>query len=191
MAISAAAHAEGQLAEPAPVSPPAQAWSEKGLEYSFRLSALSLFNGSPLSYTPFEIGWRFGNGLQVRSGIEIFYYEGVDRDAKQPALGDETYSYSMLNWRSSLLYVVPLPSRLRPVAGVSLEFVRGDRQRSVRGLVNPPKIEAWGYVGPGGVLGVDFRGGPSWSVSLDGRYTFSFNEVGQVAAADLGWHYLF
>ena len=176
--------------EPTPVTT-SEGWSESGLEYRFSLGSLSLYNGSPLSYMPFEMGWRTASGFRLRSGIEIFYYEGVDHDVKQPALGDEVYSYNMLDWRTSLLYVVPLPFHLRPLAGLSLEMVRGDRQRTTAGLVNPPRIETWGFMGPGGVLGLEYRGGPHWALSLDGRYTFSFNEVGQIAAADFGWHYLF
>jgi len=197
LCLSTVGYAEGAAAPftttaaVAPVSAPAPLWSESGLEYRFSLGALSTFNGSPLSYMPFEMGWRFANGLRVRSGLDIFYYEGVDSDAKQPALGKEIYTYDMLNWRSSVLYVVPLPFRLRPLAGLSLELMRGDRHRATPGVLNPPKIEAWGFMGPGGVLGLEFRGGPHWALSLTGRYTFSFTEVGQVAAADFGWHYLF
>jgi hypothetical protein len=166
-------------------------WAQSGFEYGVRLSTLSVFNGAPLAYRPFELGWRFASGLRVRTGLELFYYEGLDKDEKQPALGTEKYSYEMLNWRSSLEYVVPLPFRVRPSAGLSLDLISGSRTRALPGLLNPPRIGAWSVLAPGALLGLDFRGGPNWSLDLQGRFSHGFSESGPVAAADLGWHFLF
>lgn len=188
-AVPTPEHTPSATPTPAVVAP--AAWAESGLEYRFSVGLLSVFNGSPLSYTPVELGWRFANGLRLSTGMEIFYYEGIDHDDKQPGLGDQNYSYSMQNWRSSVLYVVPLPFRVRPLAGLSLELMRGTRQLSTPGLLNAPTIDAWNAIGSGGILGVEFRGGPSWAASLTGRYTFSFGTVAPWDGLDLGWHYLF
>lgn len=169
----------------------APAFSERGLEVGLHLSALSVFNASPLSYGPLELGWRFGNGVRVRGGINLFYYEGMDRDAKRPTPDPERYSYEMSDLRASVEYVVPLPSRLRPVAGLSVDLIGGSRQRVVSGLTAVPKIEAWTVLAPGALLGLDLRVAEHWSLGLQGRYAHGFTETGPIASADLGWHYLF
>jgi hypothetical protein len=184
--LASPAHA-AEAAEAAP----APAVKDSGFEFGVRLSALSVFNARPLAYRPFELGWRFGNGLRVRTGIEIFYYEGRDRDDKQPALGEELYSYEMQCIRSSVDYVVPLPFKLRPVLGLSLDLVSGSRWRADPSLANSPRIAARNLLAPGALLGVDYRGGPHWSLDLHGRFSHGFTETGPLAGADLGWHYLF
>lgn len=183
--------AAGAQAAEAPAPTGWRAWKDTGLEIGFRLSALSLFNAAPLAYGPFELGYRFSNGLRVRGGLDIFYYEGKDRDARQPQLGEESYSYEMTDLRGSVEYVVPLPFRLRPTAGLCVDLVSGSRQRIVPGLVSQPKIEAWSVLAPGAILGLDLRAGEHWSLALQGRYAHGFTEVGPIAAADLSWHYLF
>jgi hypothetical protein len=179
------------------VSPPAQAaapawtaWSQSGFEAGMRLSALSVFNAAPLAYSPLELGYRFSNGLRARSGIQLFFYEGLDRDDKQPGLGLEKYSYEMLDWRLSLDYTVALPSRLRPVVGLALDVVSGSRHRAVPGLTTgSPQMGAWSVIAPGGTLGVEWRGGPGWSLELAGRYVHGFTETGPIASGELAWHY--
>ncbi len=68
---------------------------QSGVEYVLGATALSVFNGSPSSYTPFEMGWRFANGVHIRSGIDLFYYEGPDTDPKQPDQVAQRYYYEM------------------------------------------------------------------------------------------------
>jgi opacity protein-like surface antigen len=198
-AFSASARAEDA---PAPVTATASVTAtapvtatakmdESGAEYLLTLSTLSLFNGGALSYSPFELGWRFDNGVHIRSGLDIFYYEGLDIDGKKPENGVQNYSYDMIDWRTSLLFVVPLPYSLRPVAGVTVELLRGDRKLSGPKVVNAPKIEAWSFLAAGAVLGAQWRAGESWAVELLGRYTPSFSSAGSVASANLGWVYLF
>lgn len=167
------------------------AWSESGFELGLRLSAFSVFNAAPLAYSPLELGYRFNNGLRVRTGIQLFYYEGLDKDAKQPDLGTEPYSYEMLDWRSSFEYVVPLPSRLRPIAGLGLDLISGSRHRAVPNLTTSQQIGAWSVIAPGALLGAQWRGGEHWAVELCGRYGTGFTETGPLAAAEFGWHYLF
>lgn len=163
---------------------------ENGFTYGVGAQALSVFNGSPLSYTPFELGWRFDSGLRVRTGVDIFYYEGVDKDAKQPLLGNQLYSYDMMDLRTSLLYAVPLPFPVRPVAGLTVEAVRGTRKLA-GGVLNAPSQEAWGFVGPGAVLGAEWRATEGLAVELLARYTVSFGDVGAVTGLGLGTSFLF
>jgi hypothetical protein len=179
------------LSASAASKPAWSAWSENGFEVGLRLSALSVFNAAPLAYSPLELGYRFNSGLRVRTGIELFYYEGLDKDAKQPALGTELYSYEMLDWHSSLEYVVPLPSRLRPIAGLGLDLISGSRHRAVPNLTTSQQIGAWSVIAPGALLGAQWRGGEHWAVELCGRYGTGFTETGPLASAEFGWHYLF
>lgn len=190
--LAAGLRADGAPA-PAPeaAKPAWAAWSESGFEVGLRLSALSVFNASPLAYSPLELGYRFNSGLRIRTGIQLFYYEGLDKDAKQPALGTENYSYEMLDWRSSLEYVVPLPSRLRPIAGLGLDLVSGSRHRAVPNLTTSQQIGAWSVIAPGALLGAQWRGGEHWAIELCGRYGTGFTETGALASAEFGWHYLF
>lgn len=165
-------------------------WQESGFEYCFGLTSLSVFNGSPLSFTPFELGWRFNNGLHVRTGVDVFYYEGLDTDVKSPLLGVRNYSYEMRNIRASLLYSVPLPGRLRPQAGLTVEMLGGTRKVSGLGILNSPTLDAWGFIGTGAVLGAEYRLSEHWALEAQGRYTFSFGAAGSVAALGLGLAYL-
>jgi hypothetical protein len=168
---------------------PAPKALDRGLEIGFRLSALSVFNASPLAYSPLDLGWRFGNGLRARTGVSLFYYEGADSNKALPDQGVQRYSYEMVNWRSSLEYVVPLPLALRPVAGLSVDLISGTRH--LVGVPLAPRIGAWSVLAPGALLGLDYRGGPHWALGLQARYSHGFSETGSVVAADLGWRYLF
>jgi hypothetical protein len=161
--------------------------------YAFTLSLLSVRASGPLSYTPLEVGYRFGNGVQLRSGLDLFYYEADDLPKKEPDKPQEParpYRFEMMNWRSSLLYQVPLPLSVRPMAGLCVEAVRGERLERFK--VNPPKEEAWGYLGAGLVLGLEWRFSRSAALGAYGRGTQSFDEkTGLVSSLNLSWLYLF
>lgn len=189
--LSPAAAALSPTAQPvATLSATPEGPKENGFTYGVGATALSVFNGSPLSYTPFEIGWRFENGLRIRTAADIFYYEGVDKDAKQPLLGNQLYSYDMMDLRTSLLYAVPLPSPVRPVAGLTLEAVRGTRKLA-GGVLNAAAQDAWGFLGTGAVLGAEWRVTGSLAIELLARYTFTFADVGAMTGAGLGTAFLF
>lgn len=165
-----------------------------GFELGLRLSALGVYHGAPLAYRPFELGWRFANGLRLRTGIELFYYEdhtpGDPAElAAQVAAGKRYYSYEMQNIRSSIDYVLPNAYRLRPVVGLSFDVING--LRSEKDVDKSPKSSAWSVLAPGLLLGLDFRGGDHWSLDLQGRFSHGFTETGPVVGCDLGWHYLF
>jgi hypothetical protein len=182
-------HRSRQGADDEPMVVPV-VWDRSGVELTLGATALSVFNGSPLSYTPFEIGWRFANGLHVRSGFDLFYYNGLDTDVKQPQQGVQLYTYEMQNWRSSVLYTVPVPGHLRPIAGLSLEIVQGSRK--LAGLnADPSTQSSWGFLGPGAIAGAEWRLTPHWAVEMLGRYTFSFGAPGTVSALGLNGTYLF
>ena len=193
--ISGAANASANLSPSAAVivdEPVVDApWKEDGFEYCLGVTALSLFNASPLSFSPFELGWRFKNGLRLRGGIDLFYYEGLDSDAKLPGQGILNYSYEMRDIRLSLLYFVPIPGRLRPMAGLTLESVGGTRKLTGSGILNSPTINAWSFLGAGVVLGGGYQLSEHWAIETQGRYTFSFNAVGSVTALGLNMAYLF
>jgi hypothetical protein len=163
---------------------------DSGFEYCFGATALSVFNASPLALTPFELGWRFANGLHVRTGVDVFYYEGLD-DAKPPDGSLHHYSYEMRDIRTSLLYSVPLPFRLRPMAGLTMELLGGTRKLSGLGVVNPSTMDAWGYLGTGAILGAECRLSEHWYVDLLARYTFSFATVGPMTGLGLNMVCLF
>jgi len=171
------------------------AWSDHGLEYRVSFSGLSLFNASPLAYSPIEVGWRFANGVRVRSGLDLFFYEGQEPDPNNPG-SNAQFSYGMQDWRTTLAYEVPLPSPVRPVVGVCLEFLWGTRQE----LTNPatptvpyPSQSSWSGMGPGGVMGLEWRISSHCALSTLARYTLPFGEPNGSAlvALDFGVHYLF
>lgn|GEM_PF-5201460 len=175
----------------APVSPGAEAWPDHGVEYRFSLGQLWVFNSSPLSYVPFELGWRFSNGVRVRTAIEVFYYDGPEKDSLNGGVTRQ-YTYSMNNWRTSLLYEYPWSRRLRPLAGVTLEAMWGSRQyTSVPPNTKNPVSASWGGFGPGALLGLQYQGGPHWGLSLTGRYILVLGAPANPGAVDLGWDYLF
>jgi hypothetical protein len=174
----------------AAVAVPAAPWPESGFEYGFGATALTVFNASPLALTPFELGWRFASGLHVREAVDVFYYDGLDSNAKDPDSGILTYSYEMRDLRTSLLYTVPLPGHLRPNAGLTFEMISGTRKLAGTGLLNPPTMDAWGTLGMGAVLGGEYRYAEHWSLEVQGRYTFSFGSSGPVTALGLGLVYL-
>ncbi len=92
---------------------------------------------------------------------------------------------------SSLLYTVPLPGRLHPLAGVTLEVVQGTRRLAGADQISPPIQSSWGFLGPGAVLGAEWRFNDHWSTELQGRYIFSFGAAGTVSALGLNTVYLF
>jgi hypothetical protein len=166
-------------------------WNQSGVEFCFGATAMSLFNGAPLGYTPFEMGWRFSNGFHIRSGIDLFYYDGPDTDSSQPGLGVEDYSYEMMDWRTSLLYTVHVPGHLRPIVGVTLDFLRGDRKLGDPSLGDTPQLPAWGFLGTGGVLGGEWRIDQNWGVELLARSTLSYQSLGAVSGLGLNAAYIF
>jgi len=162
------------------------AWSESGLEYRFSLGTLKLPNGQALSYIPLEMGWRFASGWRLRAGFEAFYYQGLDTDASTPR--PTVFFYQMDDFRLSALYVWPWRSRLRPLAGLTVESIFGQKQISnSTGTLEP----GHGFEAPGLEMGLEYRGGPSWALSLEARYAAAIGYWSNLAGTDLGWHYLF
>ena len=173
------------------LSPAAGAWPDHGVEYRFSLGQLWAFNAQPLSYVPFELGWRFANGVRVRTAVEVFYYDGPEKD---PTRGGQVswYTYSMNNWRTSLLYEYPWTRHLRPLMGVTVEAMWGSRQYSyVAANTANPISASWSGFGPGALLGLQWQAAPHWGFSLNGRYILLLGAPGNVGAVDLGWDYLF
>ena len=181
-----------------PVDP--SRWSQSGLEYRFSLGILKLPNGQALSYTPLEMGWRFPNGWRLRLGAEFFYYTGYDQDKTtiSQGLGPQLFYYSMYDVRISALYEWPWHSRLRPLAGVTFESVLGTKQLSYvygpnnqTAPTNAPVESANSFEAPGAELGLEYRGGPTWSLSLEARYVAGLGYWANMAGTDFGVHYLF
>lgn len=178
----------GDAAKPPKVLSRAE-WSQHGVVYRFNLGQVSLYNGNPLSYSPLELGWRFDNGVWALTGIELFYYDGYDND---PTIGRTLFTYSMQDWHSTLAYKVPLPLLIQPIVGVSVDMVWGSRQWSV---VQPGQTNnsssAPGGIGPGAMLGLQYRGGPNYAVGLEGRYSLLLGAPAAMTALELNWAYLF
>jgi hypothetical protein len=176
-------------------------WNQQGPEYRFSLGALKLPNGQALSYMPLEVGWRFDSGWRLRAGLELFYYTGLDQDKYTAAqgLGPQLFYYQMQDIRLSALYEWPLRSRWRPLAGITIDTVYGSRQLSYTySSANPtppnpaPTPEhAYSFEGLGAEAGVEYRGGPHWSLSLEARYVLGPGYWAEMAGTDFGWHYLF
>ncbi len=163
---------------------PAAEPEETGLLFSAGLSQWHLPNAGPLAYTPFELGWDFGGGLRVQTGVDIFYYRARQEDqVNYKDLGAKQFYYEMTGWRSSLLYRVPLPIRLRPVMGLTAEAVGGKRRRDAEPgeAVSPAEaareLPAWSFFGGGLLAGLELILGPSWNLGLYGRYVFSFKDA--------------
>ena len=181
-------------AKPAPesVTAIAQAWGHSGFLYSFSVSTWSVFNGNPLAYTPVEFGYDFGSGLRVQSGMDLLYYEGNDTDEKHPEAGTRRYSYEMSNWRTSLLYRMPVDTRVRPLLGVSLNAFGGSRRLTpdFQGgkdiNADASKFAAWSYIGIGAQLGLEYLLTYDWSLLLSGRYDFTFTAVPSPVVTQLG-----
>jgi hypothetical protein len=186
--LAPTAVAETPAGSPLSLSP--AAWSDHGFEYGFSLSALSLSNASPLAYSPIQVGWRFANGVRARTGLDLFYYEATESD---PAQGNapSLFSYSMQDWRSTLAYEVALPFAIRPVVGLCFDFIWGGKQLAdpLPNTVNNAG-GAWGGLGAGGLLGLEWRTSEHWSLAVAARYTL-IAAPGPLAAVDLGFHYLF
>jgi hypothetical protein len=189
------------LPNPAPTSPSAEtkvivpqppAFGHSGILYQFSFSQWNVFNGSPLAYTPFEVGYDFGNGLRLQTGYDIFYYTGMDQDPKNQAAGLQEYSYQMSDWRSSAIYRVPLPLRVRPLTGISLDVVGGSRRLSpdFEGgkdiNATAPSISAWGFFGTSVLAGLELLLNPDWNINVTGRYTFTFNEQPSPTSLQMG-----
>jgi hypothetical protein len=181
-----------------PVDP--SRWSQSGLEYRFSLGVLKLPNGQALSYMPLEMGWRFRDGWRVRLGAEFFYYVGYDQDQTtiSQGLGPQLFYYQMEDFRLSALYEWPWRSRLRPLAGVTFESVFGTKQLSYvnspstpTAPANAPVESANGFEAPGAEVGLEYRGGPTWSLSLEARYVIGLGYWANMAGTDFGVHYLF
>lgn len=171
------------------------AWGHSGFLYAFSFSKWNVFNSGPLAYTPFELGYDFGNGLRVQSGMDLFYYEGTDihTDDKGVVSAPAKYSYEMNNWRTSLFYRVPFDMRLRPLAGISVNIVSGSRKLSRETNASgkdinadKSKIPAWGYTGLGLQVGVEFLLNQDWSLIASLRYDVTFNVVPSPWVKQLG-----
>ena len=179
------------------VSSLAKAYGHSGFLYTLSFSNWVVFNASPLAYTPFEIGYAFSNGLRLQSGLDLFYYEGMDTDEKQPLKGTQKYSYEMEDWRTSLLFSMPVSDQFRPLLGLSLNVVSGSRRLSpdVEGGLDinkdASKISAWGYFGAGALVGAEYLLNPDWSVQLTERYDFTFSATASPSVTQLGLTVLF
>ena len=177
--------------KPAATPLPFNLWTQTGLEYRCSLGAVGLSNGQALSYMPLELGWRFATGWCIRMGCEVFYYEGQDTDATTEAAGTgpEQFSYSMLDVRCSVLHVWRRDAVIHPLLGVSLDSIMGSRQISAD--VPETSESAGSSFAPGVECGVEYRGGPGWIVSLEGRGTEGFGTHPLHFGVDIGWSYLF
>ncbi|MGH7441459.1 MAG: outer membrane beta-barrel protein, partial [bacterium] len=171
---------------------PRAQWSDQGFEYRFSLGVLKLHNGQALSYSPLEVGYRFRDGWRMRLGLEAFYYDGMDSDTSTGPTSQLFY-YQMEDIRLSVLYEWFRHHSLRPFAGVTLESVFGTRQLAVNPTPDTGESfeSAYSFEAPGAEAGLEYRGGPSWSVSWEARYVQGFGSWANLAGSDLGWHYLF
>jgi hypothetical protein len=177
-------------AEPMALSKAAKALGHAGVTYSIGLANWIVFNASPLAYTPFEMGYDFGNGARAQTGIDIFDYEGNDHD---PTGVPGRYSYQMTDWRTSMLYRFPMQSRLRPLVGMTVDVVGGSRslapdyEGGVDVNADLPKISSWGYFGCGFQAGLEYLISPDWSVHLNERYDFTFNTYASPIITEFGF----
>jgi hypothetical protein len=189
--VGATQTAETKPVTPAPAVDPSPL-GHSGFLYVFSLSNWGVFNASPLGYTPFELGYDFGNGLRVQSGMDLFYYEGLDSEEKNPQFGTRRYTYEMSDWRTSLIYRVPMPIRLRPMLGISLNMVGGSRRLAadLQGgkdiNANAPKFAAWSYVGLGMMMGLEYMLSRDWSLQLSERYDVTFGSFPSPYVTQLG-----
>jgi hypothetical protein len=182
--------AAGDEAKKRPPKNP-QDWSQSGLEYRFSVGAVKLYNGNALSYMPIELGWRFANGLRLRFGMEAYYYEGMDTDTYTGSYAPQMFYYQMTDLRLSALYAFRKHSRIRPLAGIVVEQIGSVQSfREVVDSINPPDgPHSAESLGP--ELGLEYRGGPSWALSLEARGVLGFGLWSSLVGGDFGWHYYF
>lgn len=194
-ALCGSLRSEEAVAEPLSPTVEEAALGHSGFLYAFSFSRWSLFNSAPLAYTPFEIGYDFGNGVRLQTGMDLFYYEGTDNvvSDKGDPIGLAQFTYEMTNWRSSILYQAPLPIPLRPVLGISANIVGGSKklarvQDSSGKDINAdkPKIPAWGYTGMGVLVGLEYLINADWTASLSLRYDTTFSAVPSPLVQQLG-----
>lgn len=173
--------------EPTPVQ--VAVWERNTMFYAASISSLSLSNGDPLAYSPIELGYQFANGLRVSTGLELFYYEGLDTDAKNASAGIQRYTYQMNDWRLSVAYLAPITKTLRPLVGLSADFVGGDR--ALARVPAASKQSAYSYIGLGATLGGEWMYSDGFSLSLLTRGIFSLGERGVSTSVGLGWQIYF
>jgi hypothetical protein len=181
-------------AAPASVTEPAEALGHAGVIYMFSFSQWHLHNGRPLGYTPFELGYDFGKGVRVQTGVDIFYYTGPDVEDGHPELGRRDYSYECTDWRTSVAFRMDTGTRLRPLAALSLNLVGGSKRLAPdfsgpagKDLnANSPKSSAWNYVGLGSELALEYLLSPDWTLHLGCRYDMTFNSVPSPIVPSLG-----
>jgi hypothetical protein len=192
--LSGTAESDFEAAPPSPVvTATPTPGSEKplghgGFVYEFSLANWNVFNGSPLAYTPLEIGWDFGNGWRVLTAYDIFYYIGEENDQ-----GTVTqYNYQMYDWRTTGLYRFNNPYRLRPILGVTLDIVGGQKTLTPN-IVDGVDLNAgsggspaWGYIGIGGLGGFEYLLSPDWTLQATERYDFAFGGVSSPYVTQLG-----
>jgi hypothetical protein len=164
--------------------------------YTFSLAQWDTFNGEPLSYTPFELGWAFASGWRLQTAIDLFYYEGMQLSKDQPPVL-KRYSYSMVDWRTSALYRVPLSWPLRPLAGLTLESVGGSRRLTPNIVgsqdlnATAPALPAWSFFGVGAELGLEWLFSRDFSFLATARYISTLSSLRPPLVIQTGLSYVF
>jgi hypothetical protein len=84
------------------------------------------FNSTPLEYG-LHLGWSFYPGIMAHTGMESFYFEGVEEEKGLTFTADTRYSYNYINWTSSAVYMVPLKWQIEPYVGLAFEMITGQK----------------------------------------------------------------
>jgi hypothetical protein len=154
----------------------AKTYGHSGVVYMFSLANWVLFNNTALAYTPVELGYDFGNGVRLVTGYDLFYYQGLGTGLQQ-------YSYVMSDWRTSVIYRYPMTQRLRPILGMSFDFVGGSQhlapviQNDVDINADTSSGPAWGFVGIGAIAGAEWLVNEDWSLQLSEHYIADFGNI--------------
>lgn len=173
---------------------------ETGLIFALSASTLWLPQDKmPLSYTPLELGYAFSNGLQLRMGVDIFYFESEDEVASDEVtstltnVADYKFSYEMVSWHFLAMYQIPLPLRIRPSFGLGLQQTGGKALQIYTGSgVQEATVEvpAFAYLGMPFHVGLDLVMTKKLTLSLWGRYLITFSDLPAVPEAGLSFVYI-
>ena len=173
---------------------------------------------SALGYTPFQVGYLFENGMHLKTGFDMVFFNATEiftkefdpdkdnqTDNNELAIDEITNSdYSITNWVTTFQYHIQLPFAVKPFVGLTLEILGGKRTpvtnyypgdpagKPLKIAVGNAKEEsAFSITGSAAVFGFGWRINNDWMMTAQGRYLFPLSGLQPpVLVGGLGISYL-